>query len=82
MKYMIEQWNARTQYSQKTKEIEEFCDIHIVALQQLVERYLTEGRISDSKSVALQVIMLFEGAILRSKGTESSSPIKLSQVCG
>ena len=71
--------NARTEYAHKAKEIEESCDIHVAALQQLVERYLTEARISDSKSVAIQVIMLFEGAILRSKGTKSSSPIKLAK---
>jgi AcrR family transcriptional regulator len=71
--------NAKTEYAHKAKEIEAACDVHVAALQQLVEGYLVEGKVADSKSVATQVIMLFEGAILRSKGMENSQPIKLAK---
>jgi AcrR family transcriptional regulator len=71
--------NAKTEYAHKAKEIEAACDVHVTALQQLIERYLKEAEITDSKSMAVQVIMLFEGAILRSKGTENSQPIKLAK---
>lgn len=71
--------NAKTEYAHKAKEIEDACDIHVNALQQLIERYLTQGNIIESQSLAIQIIMLFEGAILRSKGTENSAPIKLAK---
>jgi AcrR family transcriptional regulator len=71
--------NAKTEYAHKAKEIEAACDVHVAALQQLIERYFVEGGLADSKSLAVQVIMLFEGAILRSKGTENAQPIKLAK---
>lgn len=71
--------NAKTEYAHKAKEIEAACDLHVAALQQLVERYLIEGGLKDSNSLAIQIIMLFEGAILRSKGTENAIPIKLAK---
>lgn len=71
--------NAKTEYAHKAKEIEAACDAHVAALQLLVEHYLKEGKVANSKSLAMQVIMLFEGAIIRSKGTESSLPVKLAK---
>jgi len=71
--------NAKTEYAHKALEIETACDVHTNALKGLIEKYLIEAKIRDSKSLAIQIIMLFEGAILRSKGTESSSPIKLAK---
>ncbi|WP_051890747.1 TetR/AcrR family transcriptional regulator [Chryseobacterium vrystaatense] len=71
--------NAKTEYAHKAKEIEAACDIHVNTLQQLIERYLVQGNIAESRSLATQIIMLFEGAILRSKATENSSPVKLAK---
>lgn len=71
--------NAKTEYAHKAVEIEAVCDVHTNALQELIEKYLIEAKIKESKSLAMQVIMLFEGSILRSKATESSTPIKLAK---
>jgi len=71
--------NAKTEYAHKAVEIEAACDIHTNALQELIEKYLLEAKIKESKSLAMQVIMLFEGSILRSKATENSVPIKLAK---
>jgi len=71
--------NAKTEYAHKAKEIETACDAYVAALQQLIELYLKEGNITNSKSLAMQVIMLFEGAIIRSKGMGNSQPVKLAK---
>lgn len=71
--------NAKTEYAHKAAEIESACDVHTNALIAIIEKYLSEAKIKESESLAIQVIMLFEGAILRSKGTESSFPIKLAK---
>lgn len=72
--------NAKTEYAHKAKEIEAASDGYVAALQQLVEHYLKETNVLDSKSLAIQVIMLFEGAIVRSKGVGNSEPVKLAKV--
>jgi AcrR family transcriptional regulator len=71
--------NAKTEYANKAKEIEAASDAYIAALQQLIENYLKEGNITNSKSIATQVVMLFEGAIIRSKGMRNSQPVKLAK---
>jgi AcrR family transcriptional regulator len=71
--------NAKTEYANKAKEIEDACDAYVAALQQLIEFYLKEGDVINSKLTAMQVIMLFEGAIIRSKGMRNSQPIKLAK---
>jgi AcrR family transcriptional regulator len=71
--------NAKTEYANKAKEIEKACDAYATALQQLIEFYLEEGNITSSKLIAMQVIMLFEGAIIRSKGMGNSEPVKLAK---
>jgi AcrR family transcriptional regulator len=71
--------NAKTEYAHKAAEIESACDVHTNALKRLVEKYLLESKIKESESLAIQIIMLFEGAILRSKATENSLPIKLAK---
>jgi AcrR family transcriptional regulator len=71
--------NAKTEYANKAKEIEAACDTYVAALQQLIELYLKDGNVADSRSVAVQVIMLFEGAIIRSKGMGNSQPIFLAK---
>ena len=71
--------NAKTEYAHKAVEIESACDVHTNTLKSLVEKYLLEAKIKESESLAIQIIMLFEGAILRSKGTENSKPIKLAK---
>ncbi|MBK0370243.1 TetR/AcrR family transcriptional regulator [Flavobacterium agrisoli] len=71
--------NAKTEYAHKAAEIEAVCDLHINKLEMLVEKYLFEANITDSKAIATQVIMLFEGSILRSKAIQSSAPIKLAK---
>ncbi|MCI9845782.1 TetR/AcrR family transcriptional regulator [Flavobacterium pectinovorum] len=71
--------NAKTEYAHKAAEIELACDVHTNALKGLIEKYLVEAEIKESESLAIQIIMLFEGAILRSKGTESSLPIQLAK---
>ncbi len=71
--------NAKTEYANKAKEIEAACDAYAAALQQLIEHYLKEGNVADSRSIAAQVIMLFEGSILRSKAIGSSQPVKLAK---
>jgi len=71
--------NAKIEYVHKAVEIESACDVHTNALKGLIEKYLLEAKIKDSESLAIQIIMLFEGAILRSKTTVNSSPIKLAK---
>ncbi|WP_281309934.1 TetR/AcrR family transcriptional regulator [Flavobacterium flavigenum] len=71
--------NAKTEYAHKAAEIESACDDHTNSLIVLIEKYLSEAKIKESKLLSIQIIMLFEGAILRSKGTESSLPIKLAK---
>jgi hypothetical protein len=49
--------------------------------------YLEEGDVSNSISSAMQVVMLFEGAIIRSKATGNSQVVKLAKeaakiICG
>jgi AcrR family transcriptional regulator len=71
--------NAKTEYANKAKEIEAACDAYVAELQQLIELYLKEGNITNSASLAMQVVMLFEGAIIRSKGMGNSQPVKLAK---
>lgn len=71
--------NAKNEYVNKAREIEKACDAYVLALQELIELYLKEGNLADSKSSAMQVMMLFEGAIIRSKGSGNSQPIKLAK---
>ncbi|PBJ08001.1 TetR/AcrR family transcriptional regulator [Flavobacterium sp. ACN6] len=71
--------NAKTEYAHKAVEIEAACDVHTNALIRLIEKYLSEAEIKESESLAVQILMLFEGAILRSKADESSVPIKLAK---
>lgn len=71
--------NAKTEYANKAKEIEMACDTYVEALQQLIGHYLKEGNVVNSNSLAMQIVMLFEGAIIRSKGMRSSLPIKLAK---
>lgn len=71
--------NAKTEYANKAQEIEAACDTYIAELQGLIEHYLKEEKVVDSSSLAMQVVMLFEGAIIRSKGVRSSRPIKLAK---
>ena len=71
--------NAKTEYANKAKEIEAAYDTYVAAVQQLIESYLKEGKIADYKSIAMQVVMLFEGAIIRSKALGNSQPVKLAK---
>lgn len=71
--------NAKSEYVNKAKEIEAACDAYAESLQQLIELNLKEGNLSDSRSLAVQVFMLFEGAIVRTKGTGNSQPITLAK---
>ncbi|WP_281225887.1 TetR/AcrR family transcriptional regulator [Flavobacterium aquiphilum] len=71
--------NAKTEYSNKAIEIESACDGHVNALRGLIEKYLSEAKIAQSESLSLQIIMLFEGAILRNKATKNSVPTKLAK---
>lgn len=71
--------NAKTEYAHKAAEIESACDVHTNSLIELIEKYFLEAEIKESKVLSIQIIMLFEGAILRSKGTESSLPVQLAK---
>ena len=71
--------NAKTEYANKAKEIEDACEEYGAALLQLIELHFKEGNLANPKSLAMQVFMIFEGAILRSKGMGNSQPIKLAK---
>lgn len=71
--------NAKNEYTNKAREIEAACDAYATALLDLIEFYLKEGNIEHSKSLATQIMILFEGAIIRSKGMGNSQPIKLAK---
>jgi len=71
--------NAKTEYANKAEEIEAAYDAYVAALQKLIMFCLSEGNLKNIKSLAIQVIMLFEGAILRSKATGDSQPVKLAK---
>jgi AcrR family transcriptional regulator len=68
--------NAKTEYVHKAREIEDAYATYVVALQQMIERYLQEGNVGNSQLLATQIIILFEGAIIRSKDTGNSEPVK------
>ena len=71
--------NAKTEYVHKAREIEDAYAAYVVALQQMIERYLQEGNVENSQLLATQIIILFEGAIIRSKGAGNSEPVKLAK---
>jgi len=72
--------NAKTEYVNKSKEIEMASEAYSIAQQQLIERYLHMQGLANSRSLAIQVLMLFEGAIVRSKSVGNSKPIHLAKV--
>lgn len=71
--------NAKNEYTNKAKEIEAACDAYGMAIQELIECYLKEENADNSKLLAAQVMMLFQGAIIQSKGTGNSQPVKLAK---
>jgi AcrR family transcriptional regulator len=71
--------NAKTEYANKAKEIEAASEAYGTVLQQLIALYLKEGNITNSESVVMQIFMLFEGAIIRSKAAGNSEPVKLAK---
>ena len=71
--------NAKTEYVHKAKEIEDAYDAYVAALQQLFELYLKEGKRENSGLLAMQIVILLEGAIVRSKGMGNSQPVKLAK---
>ncbi|MDB5147831.1 MAG: hypothetical protein JWQ57_1851 [Mucilaginibacter sp.] len=71
--------NAKSEYANKAREIEAAYEAYVAAVQQLIELHLEEGNVRNSKSTAMQVVMLFEGAIIRSKATGNSQAVKLAK---
>ena len=71
--------NAKTEYVHKAKEIEDAYDAYVTVIQQMIEDYLKEGNIENSHLLATQIVILFEGAIVRSKATGNSEPVKLAK---
>ena len=71
--------NAKTEYVHKAREIEDAYAAYVVAVQQMIERYLKEGNVENSQLLTTQIIILFEGAIIRSKGAGNSEPVKLAK---
>lgn len=71
--------NAKTEYVHKAKEIEDAYDTYVAALQQMIELYLKEGNVKNSGLLATQIVIIFEGAIVRSKGTGNAEPVILAK---
>ena len=71
--------NAKTEYIDKGKEIETSCDNYTAGIQQLIENTLEEGSLPNSKELGIQILMLFEGAIVRSKVTRSADTMRLAK---
>lgn len=71
--------NAKTEYTNKGTEIEASCDQYTAGIQQLIEATLKEANVPDYQELAVQIMMLFEGAIIRSKVTRSADTMRLAK---
>jgi hypothetical protein len=71
--------NAKTEYVHKAKEIEDAYDAYVTVIQQMIEDYLKEGNVENSQLLATQIVILFEGAIVRSKAIGNSESVKLAK---
>ena len=71
--------NAKTEYSNKGSEIESSCDNYTSGIQQLIDAGLKEANLPDYQELAVQIMMLFEGAIIRSKVTRSADTMRLAK---
>jgi AcrR family transcriptional regulator len=65
--------NAKTEYMNKAEDIEKSCDNYMAGIQQLLEINL------PNKDLVTQIMMLFEGAIVRSKVTRNIKTIHLAK---
>lgn len=68
--------NAKTEYINKANDIEISCDNYTSGIQQLIEGVLKESDLSNTEELATQILILFEGAIVRTKATRSIETIK------
>ena len=59
--------NAKLEFANRDKRIEKICDAYFVKMQDLFTELCRESKVRDPKKVALQIHMLFQGAILNSQ---------------
>ena len=71
--------NAKTEYVNKAKDIETSCDNYTAGLQKLVETTLEKSGLPNYKELAVQIVILFEGAIIRSKVTRNVETIRIAK---
>lgn len=71
--------NAKTEFVNKAKEIETSCDDYTAGLQNILEITLEETELPNKKDLVIQIMMLFEGAIIRSKVTRNPATVKLAK---
>jgi AcrR family transcriptional regulator len=71
--------NAKTEYVNKAKEIETSCDNYTAGLQKILETTLEQASLPNYKDLVVQIMMLFEGAIIRSKVTRDANTVKLAK---
>ncbi|RZJ51969.1 MAG: TetR/AcrR family transcriptional regulator [Flavobacterium sp.] len=71
--------NAKTEFVNKAKEIETSCDNYTAGLQNILESTLKETELPNKKELVIQIMILFEGAIIRSKVTRDSVTVKLAK---
>lgn len=74
--------NAKTEYVGKAQDIETSCDNYTLGIQQLLEDTLKESNLPNYKDLTLQIMMLFEGAIVRSKVIRSVEVATLAKDAG
>lgn len=71
--------NAKTEYANKANEIEASCDHYTSGIQELIATTLKEANLPHYKELVIQIMILFEGAIIRSKVTRSADTMRLAK---
>lgn len=71
--------NAKTEYTNKANEIEASCDAYTSGIQALIDVALKDANLPNHNELVVQIMMLFEGAIIRSKVTRSADTMRLAK---
>jgi AcrR family transcriptional regulator len=71
--------NAKTEYLNKASDIETSCDNYTAGLQNLLEVTLEDTNLPNTKELVVQIMILFEGAIIRSKVTRNADTVRIAK---
>ncbi|HEY0299534.1 MAG TPA: TetR/AcrR family transcriptional regulator [Arachidicoccus sp.] len=68
--------NAKSEYNGQSPEIEHCCNAYTTAIETLIYGYLKDANMTNSKKLAMQIMILFGGAIVHSKFKGNSTAAK------